>query len=163
MHESETTRPKASIFSMQHCYVELYINPANHAPGVKIGPSQGIINFHSLTMVKTLKKNLFLQNHKAQSFHIMCVAMYSTPLYKSCQQCPLGPYSPCPRDAIICHSVIIEVHEKIFFSEIAKAKAFIFAMQQCHVKLYVNRVPGVKYCPSLGSSAAMPQGCHYLQ
>ena len=36
---TETTRSIASIFSMQHCYVELNINPANHAPGVKNGSS----------------------------------------------------------------------------------------------------------------------------
>ena len=42
------------------------------------------------------KKNLLLQNHKAQSFHILSVAMFSGPLYKSCQPCPLGPYGPRP-------------------------------------------------------------------
>ena len=26
---------------MQQCHVELYINPANHAPGVKYGPTPG--------------------------------------------------------------------------------------------------------------------------
>ena len=46
-------------------------------------------------MGKTLK-NLLLRNHrhKAQSFHILYVAMYSGPLYKSCQPCPWGPYGP---------------------------------------------------------------------
>ena len=38
------------------------------------------------------KKNLLLRNHKAQSFHILCVvlcvAMYSGPFYKSCLPCP---------------------------------------------------------------------------
>ena len=42
------------------------------------------------------KKNLLLRNHKAQSFHILSVAMYSGPLYKSCQLCPWGPYGPRP-------------------------------------------------------------------
>ena len=42
------------------------------------------------------KKNLFLRYHKAQSFHILSLAMYSGPLYKSCQPCPWGPYGPCP-------------------------------------------------------------------
>ena len=36
---SETTTARASIFGMQHCYVELYINPAKHAPGVRNGPT----------------------------------------------------------------------------------------------------------------------------
>ena len=34
------------------------------------------------------KKNLLLRNHKAQSFPILCVAMNSGPLYKSCQPYP---------------------------------------------------------------------------
>ena len=42
------------------------------------------------------KKNLLLRNHKAKSFHILSVAMYSGPLYKSCQPCPWGPYGPSP-------------------------------------------------------------------
>ena len=50
-------------------------------------------------MGKTLK-NLLLRNHKAQSFHILCVAMYSGPLYKSCQRCPWGPYGPRPGDVM---------------------------------------------------------------
>ena len=32
---------KASIFSMSQCYVELYINPANHAPWVNNGHTPG--------------------------------------------------------------------------------------------------------------------------
>ena len=38
---SETTTAKASIFGMQYCYVELYINPAKHAPEVSNGPAPG--------------------------------------------------------------------------------------------------------------------------
>ena len=34
---------KACIFDIQHCHVELYINPANLAPGVKYGPTPGVI------------------------------------------------------------------------------------------------------------------------
>ena len=37
-----------------------------------------------------------MRNHKAQSFHILFEAMYSVPLYKSCQPCPRGPYRPHP-------------------------------------------------------------------
>ena len=91
---SKTTRPKAFIFCMKQCLVVLYINPANHAPGVKNGPAPGVISSHRLTMGKT--KNLLLQNHKAQSFHILSVAMYSGPVYKSCQPCPCGPHGPRP-------------------------------------------------------------------
>ena len=35
---SETTKPKASIFGMQHCYVEHSVNHAKHSPGAKKGP-----------------------------------------------------------------------------------------------------------------------------
>ena len=48
-------------------------------------------NSHRLT---TGKKNLLLQNHKAQSFHILRVAMCSGPPYKSCQPCPWGQKGP---------------------------------------------------------------------
>ena len=52
---------------------------------------------HRLTMGKVyIKKNLLQRNHKAQSFHTLCVAMYSGPLYKSCQPCPCGLYRPHP-------------------------------------------------------------------
>ena len=42
------------------CYAELYINPANHASGVKNGPTLGVISFHIhvLTVGKT-HKDLF--------------------------------------------------------------------------------------------------------
>ena len=86
--------PKLSYFVCSSVVV-LYINPANHASGVKNGPAPGFISSHRLTMGKT-SKNLLLRNHKAQSFHILSVAMYSGPLYKSCQPCPWGPYVPRP-------------------------------------------------------------------
>ena len=45
-------------------------------------------------MGKTLKKSSSSkpQGPIISSFHILCVAMYSGPLYKSCQPCPWGPY-----------------------------------------------------------------------
>ena len=46
------------------------------------------------------EKHLLLQNHKAQSFHILILAMYSGPLYESCQLCPWGPYGPRPGGAM---------------------------------------------------------------
>ena len=82
---SETTGPRAFIFCLSQNMVVLFINPASRAPGV---------------MGKT-KKNLLLQNHKAQSFHILFVAIYSVPLYKSCQPCPWGPYGPHPGGGVM--------------------------------------------------------------
>ena len=37
------TQNKAGLFDIQHCHVELYLNPANLAPGVKYGPNPGVI------------------------------------------------------------------------------------------------------------------------
>ena len=64
---SETTIAKAFIFGMQHCYVELYINPAKHALGVRNGPPWGSIAPLDLQLEKHIK-NLLLRNHMAQSY-----------------------------------------------------------------------------------------------
>ena len=63
--------------------------------GSKMAPPRGSLSPIDLQWEKH-KKNLLLRNHKAQSFHILSVAMYSGPLYKSCQPCPWGPYGPRP-------------------------------------------------------------------
>ena len=63
--------------------------------GTKMAPPQGSLAPIDLQWEKH-KKNLLLRNHKAQSFHILSVAMYSGPLYKSCQPCPWGLYRPRP-------------------------------------------------------------------
>ena len=38
IHEKSSSA-KASLFVMQRCYVEIYINPAKNAPGVRNGPT----------------------------------------------------------------------------------------------------------------------------
>ena len=63
--------------------------------GSKMAPPRGLLPPIDLQWKKH-KKNLLLRNHKAQSFHILSVAIYSGPLYKSCQPCPWGPYGPRP-------------------------------------------------------------------
>ena len=68
----------------------LFINPANRVPGVHTGPTP-----RGGSWVKH-KKNLLLRNHKAQSFHILFVAMYSGPLYKL-PTVPLGSIRAPPR------------------------------------------------------------------
>ena len=85
----------------------LYINPANHAPGVKNGPAPGVISSHRL----------------------------SGPLYKSCQQCPWGPYGPAP-------GASWEKQKKIF-SETTRPRAFIFFVAMYSVPLYKSCQP----CP----------------
>ena len=61
----------ASIFGMQHCYVELYINPAKNAPRVRNGPTPGVNSSLRLTNWKNIKNDLLLQNHMAQNFHML--------------------------------------------------------------------------------------------
>ena len=59
----------------------------------KMAPPRGSLAPIDLQWEKH-KKNLLLRNHKAQSFHILSVAMYSGPLYKYCKPCPWGLYRP---------------------------------------------------------------------
>ena len=144
----ETTTAKASIFGIQHCYVELYINPAKHADGIRNGPTRG--EGGSIAPL-----DLQLENHKKTSSPKPYdpELSYFSLLYKCCQQCPWGPYRPCPRHVIIYHRLIMEIHEKKIFSATALHKACIFYIQQCHVELYINPAnyaPGVKYGPTTG-------------
>ena len=55
---SETTKPKSSIFGMQHCYVELSVNHTKHSPGAKKGPRSSLAT-SALQSEKTHKSNLF--------------------------------------------------------------------------------------------------------
>ena len=50
---SETTGPTALIFGMWQWVMVLYINCANHAPGVKFGYAPGVDSLHRLTIGKT--------------------------------------------------------------------------------------------------------------
>ena len=141
---SETTRPRAFIFCMLQCVVVLFINPANHAPGVKNGPAPGIISSHRHTMGKQKHKKICF----SETFHILCVTKYSGPLYKSCQPCPWGPYGPRP-------GASWKKHKTNFFSETIRPRAFIFCVQQCIVVLYMNpanRISGVNTGPAPGAS-----------
>ena len=126
----------------------LYINPTNHAPWVKNCPAEGVISSHRLTMGKKIKKNLLLRNHKAQSFHILSGAMYSVPLYKSCQPCPWGPYGACPGGVMgkTFKNLLLHNH---------KAQSLYFVFKQCIVVLFINPAncaPGVHTGPAPGAS-----------
>ena len=79
---SETAISKARIhvFSMQLCYMMLYIDPTNDAPGVQNGPTPGDISSHVLTIGKAYKNRL--RNHESRNYYIKCVAMFNNPLYK---------------------------------------------------------------------------------
>ena len=68
---------------------ELSYFVCSNAPGLHTGPAPG-------ASWGKHKKNLLLRNHKAQSFHILYVAMFSGPLYKSSQSCSWGQKWPRP-------------------------------------------------------------------
>ena len=52
---SETTGPTALIFGMWQWLMVLYINCANHVPGVKFGHAPGVDSLHIPTIGKTKK------------------------------------------------------------------------------------------------------------
>ena len=95
----------------------LFIIPAYRAPGVHTGPPWGC---HGKNI-----KNLLLQNHKAQSFHILCVAMFSGPLYKSCQSCPWGQKWPRPGGSLAPIDLQWEKHKKNLLLQNHKAHGFL--------------------------------------
>ena len=122
------------------------------SPWGRNGPTTGSLTPIALQWEKHREKYL-LPNQKAQSFYILCVAMYSIPLNNSCQLCPWGPDMPRPKDAIIFHRLITEIHETIFFSETVKAKACLFGLEQCHVELYKFCQP---YAPGVKNGGPIP-------
>ena len=67
----------------------------------------------------------------------LCVAMHSTPLYKSCQPRPWGPYRLCPKASLPAIGLQWEIDEKLF-SETTKPKASVFGMQHCYMKLDIS-------------------------
>ena len=58
---SETTGPTALIFCRWQWLMVLYINCANHAPGVKFGHAPGVDSLHRPTIGKKLKKSSSLK------------------------------------------------------------------------------------------------------
>ena len=58
---SETTGPTALIFCRWQWLMVLYINYANHAPGVKFGHAPGVDSLRRLTIGKKLKKSSSLK------------------------------------------------------------------------------------------------------
>ena len=66
---SKTTKPKASIFGMQHCYVELSVNHTKHSPGAKKGPRSSLATL-ALQSEKTQKQS-FLKSQGLEHLHFM--------------------------------------------------------------------------------------------
>ena len=79
--------------------------------GSKMAPPRGSLAPIDLQWEKH-KKNLLLRNHKAQSFHILYVAMFSGPLYKSCQSCPWGSKMAQPWGSLSPIDLQWEKHKK---------------------------------------------------
>ena len=50
----------------------LYINCANHAPGVKFGHAPGVDSLHRLTMGKTKKKTSSLKPKGPELLYFVC-------------------------------------------------------------------------------------------
>ena len=61
---SETTKPKASIFGMQHYCVELSVNHAKHTPGAKKGPRSSLATIGK----KNNTKAIFSEITRARAF-----------------------------------------------------------------------------------------------
>ena len=79
----ETTTAKASIFGIQHCYVELYINPDKHAPGVRNGPTPGVCVNSSLRLTigkKNIKKSSSPKPYGPELSYFVWISVQYSPL-----------------------------------------------------------------------------------
>ena len=85
-------------------------------------------------MGKSLK-NLLLRNHKAQSFHILFLAMYSGPLFNPANCAPGVHTGPAP-------GASWEKHKKTFFYETIWPRAFICCVDQCITLSFINAANG---------------------
>ena len=117
--------------------------------GSKMVPPRGSLAPIDLQWEKH-KKSLLLRIHKVQSFHILCVAMYSGLPYKSCQPCTWHPYRPRPR-------VVMGKTYKNLLLRNHKAQSFhVLYVAMCSGPLYKSCQPcpwGQKMDPSRGSLA----------
>ena len=57
---SETIRPRALIFAMNHNLVDLYQSRSNYATRAKNGPALGVTCFTLAHIVKNMKKDLLV-------------------------------------------------------------------------------------------------------
>ena len=128
----------------------LSINPANRAPGVHTGPAPWGGGGGGGGSWAKHKKIFFSETTRpAQSFHILFIAIYSVPLYKSCQPCPWDPYGPR-------HGGVMGKTLKNLLLRNHKAQSFhILCVAQCIMVLFINpayRAPGVHTGPAPGVS-----------
>ena len=79
---SETTGPTALIFCMWQWLMVLYINCANHVPGVKFGHAPAVDSFHRPTIGKT--KKIFFSETTRPTALIFGMLQWLMVLYINC-------------------------------------------------------------------------------
>ena len=93
---SATSQPIAIRFYLKHHGGVERLHQVLGQVGLELWfPCQQIAPI-DLEWEKHKKKIIFSKTTRPRAFNILCAAMYSGPLYKSCQLCPWGPYRPRP-------------------------------------------------------------------
>ena len=148
---SETTGHTALIFCMWQWLMVLYINCANHVPGVKFGHAPGVDSLHRPTIGKT--KKIFFSETTRPTALIFCMWQWLMVLYINCaSHAPGVKFGHAPGvDSL--HRLTMGKTKKNFFSETKRPRASIFCMQQC---LVVPIIDCASHAP--GSNLAMPRG-----
>ena len=148
---SETTGPTALIFCMWQWLMVLYINCANHVPGVKFGLAPGVDSLHRPTIGKT--KKIFFSETTRPTALIFCMWQWLMVLYINCASHAPGVKFGHPPGVDSLHRLTMGKTKKNFFSETKRPRASIFCMQQC---LVVPIIDCASHAP--GSNLAMPRG-----
>ena len=148
---SETTGHTGLIFCMWQWLMVLYINYANHVPGVKFGHAPGVDSLHRPTIGKT--KKIFFSETTRPTALIFCMWQWLMVLYINCaSHAPGVKFGHAPGvDSL--HRLTMGKTKKNFFSETKRPRASIFCMQQC---LVVPIIDCASHAP--GSNLAMPRG-----
>ena len=105
----------------------LYINCANHAPGVKFGHAPGVDSLHRPTIGKKTKK-IFFSETTGSTALIFGMWQWLMVLYINCaSHAPGVKFGHAPGvDSL--HRLTIGKTKKIFFSETTRPTALIFGM-----------------------------------
>ena len=135
----------------------LYINCANHVPGVKFGHAPGVDSLHRPTIGKT--KKIFFSETTRPTALIFGMYQWLMVLYINCAIHDLAS----PRRLIVSIDLLWEKNSKIFFSETTGHTALIFCMWQWLMVLYINcasHAPEVKFghAPGVDSSHRLTMG-----
>ena len=134
---SETTGPSALIFCMWQWLMVLYINCANHVPGVKFGHSPGVDSLHrnrsrrlivSIDLLWEKNSKIFFSETTGHTALIFCMWQWLMVLYINCaSHAPGVKFGHAPGlDSL--HRLTMGKTKKIFFSETKRPRASIFCM-----------------------------------